>query len=375
MRPTDGAERPHLLHVFSTFGVGGPQVRFATLANRFGDQYRHTVIAMDGRYECASMLDPALDVAIAPLEVSKSGGLSLANLRRFRSTIRQQEPDLLLTYNWGTIEWALAQRWRPLCRHLHFEDGFGPDEASGRQLPRRVWLRRLSLSGRSRVVVPSRLLQRIATDQWRLSASRVRYVPNGVDTTRFASAPRAEPPGIPEGALVIGSVGALRPEKNYGRLIRAVAALPSSSRAYLVLVGDGAERARLEQLAASLDIGDRVHFTGKIDAPEALLRRFDIFALSSDTEQMPISLLEAMAAGRPVVSTDVGDVRDMLAPENRAWVVPAGNETAFTAALQALLQEPDRRHRLGADNAARAVAEYDLSRMEAEYRQLFDSDD
>jgi glycosyltransferase involved in cell wall biosynthesis len=309
-RPTDAASRPHLLHVFSTFAVGGPQVRFATLANRFGERYRHTVVAMDGRYDCSSQLDPALDVRLAPLPVSKGGALSLANLRRFRATVRELKPDLLLTYNWGTIEWALAQRLRPFCPHLHFEDGFGPDEADGRQLPRRVWLRRVALSGGSRVVVPSRLLHRIATEQWRLAPRRLHFIPNGVDTARFASASAADLPGIPADALVIGSVGALRPEKNYARLLRAVASL--AGEPFLVLVGDGSERGALETLARSLGIAERVHFAGRVDAPEALLARFDIFALSSDTEQMPISLIEAMAAGRPVVAT-------MSATSGRWW--------------------------------------------------------
>jgi glycosyltransferase involved in cell wall biosynthesis len=369
-RPTDAASRPHLLHVFSTFAVGGPQVRFATLANRFGDRYRHTMIAMDGRYDCSSQLDPALDVRLTPLPVSKGGGLSLANLRRFRATVRELKPDLLLTYNWGTIEWALAQRLRPFCPHLHFEDGFGPDEADGRQLPRRVWLRRVALSGGSRVVVPSRLLHWIATEQWRLAPRRLHFIPNGVDTARFASASAADLPGIPADALVIGSVGALRPEKNYARLLRAVASLAGDH--FVVLVGDGSERRALEELARSLGIAERVHFAGRVDAPEALLARFDIFALSSDTEQMPISLIEAMAAGRPVVATDVGDIRDMVAPDNRPLVVATADEQAFARALQTLLTDADQRRRLGQANAERAKADYDLSIMEAAYRVLFD---
>jgi hypothetical protein len=136
---------------------------------------------MDGDYACAARIDAGVPLELAPMPVVKGGGLSIANLRRFRSTIRAARPDLLLTYNWGAIEWALANRLAPLCRHVHFEDGFGPDEADGRQLARRVWLRRLALSGRSEIVVPSRLLERIARERWRFAARRVRYIPNGVD--------------------------------------------------------------------------------------------------------------------------------------------------------------------------------------------------
>ena len=94
-------------------------------------------------------------------------------------------PDLLLTYNWGAIEWALADRIRPVCPHLHVVDGFGPEEARA-QLPRRVWLRRLALSGRTTVVVPSQSLRALATAVWGLNPGRVRHIPNGVDAAALA---------------------------------------------------------------------------------------------------------------------------------------------------------------------------------------------
>ena len=93
--------------------------------------------------------------------------------------------------------------------------------------------------------------------------------------------------------LVIGTVAPLRPEKNIGRLLRTFATLDTSITARLVVAGDGIERRRLEGLAEELGITDRVVFTGQI-TPETVLATFDIFALSSDTEQMPNALLEAL---------------------------------------------------------------------------------
>lgn len=365
--PEPRAQR-HLLHVFSTFGVGGPQVRFATIANHFGRKYRHTIIAMDGDFGCADRLDGALDLSVMPLDVRKGAGLSLANLKAFRSILRQAEPDLLLTYNWGTVEWALANRFRSICRNVHFEDGFGPEEARG-QLARRVWMRRLALTGRTDIVVPSRTLERIARAQWHFSASRLHYVPNGVDCGRFDGADGAASIDLPPNALVIGSVGALRPEKNFALLVRAAAPLRD---VHLFLIGDGPERAALEALATSLGMSKRVHFTGRVEQPETLLRRLDVYALSSNTEQMPISLIEAMAAGRAVAATDVGDVREMLAPANRPFVVARGNEPALTAALASLLADAGLRRRLGEENSARACAEFDQARMFASYAGLLD---
>ena len=138
------AGRPiRLLHVFSTFAVGGPQVRFAALRRRLGPAFEHVVVSVDGNLDAARLSDGGIRLRQA---VTRKGrGLSLAGLRALRKVLREERPDLLLTYNWGAIEWALADRFRPICRHLHVVDGFGPEEAL-RQLPRRVWLRRLALS-------------------------------------------------------------------------------------------------------------------------------------------------------------------------------------------------------------------------------------
>ncbi|HEY0837878.1 MAG TPA: glycosyltransferase, partial [Azospirillum sp.] len=188
--PADAPPR-HLLHVFPSFGIGGPEVRFTKVANRLGPKYRHTIVAMDGDFTCAGRLDPALRVDLVTVPARKGRALDPGNLMRFARVLHERRPDALITQNWGAVEWALAHRLWPVGHHLHFEDGFGPEEADGRQLPRRVWLRRLALGRRTRVIVPSRTLERIARDQWRLAPPSVVYVPNGVDCARFhPGAPR-----------------------------------------------------------------------------------------------------------------------------------------------------------------------------------------
>ncbi len=357
-------EAPLLLHVFSTFATGGPQVRFAAIANRFGARWRHAIVAMDGNLACRERLDDRLDVSFPEPALRK--GDTLGNLRRCRAALSALRPDVLVTSNWGAIEWALANAppfARALVPHLHMEDGFGPEERE-RQLPRRVWMRRLALR-RSDVVLPSRTLERIATGVWRLDRRRVHFVPNGIDLARFQPGVREE--GKP---FVIGTVAALRPEKNLGRLLRAVASLPASCR--LSIIGDGPERATLEELARTLGLGERVTFAGHVTHPERAYAAFDLFALSSDTEQMPLSVLEAMAAGLAVVSTDVGDVAGMLSDENRPFVV-ARDVAALGEALRTLLDDRPLRQRLGAANRARAEAAYGQERMFQNYANLFHS--
>jgi glycosyltransferase involved in cell wall biosynthesis len=279
----------------------------------------------------------------------------------------------LLTYNWGAIEFALANRIFGGCDHIHFESGFGPDETDG-QLLRRNLIRRFALASAQNLVVPSRTLMKIATDRWRISSSKLLYIPNGVDLSRYAGLAGQREDGlidrIGRRKTIIGTAAPLRPEKNVGRLLRAFAALDSGADCALVVAGSGVQLGELRSMSTELNIADRTHFLGHIDDVPAFMRSIDIFALSSDTEQMPNSLLQAMAAGRPVAAVDVGDVREMVAPENRALVVPRDAAGALTAALAALAADPTRREALGRLNQQRVTAHYSLDSMVAAYGAL-----
>ncbi len=348
-------------------------MRFAKIANRLGPAYRHTIVAVDGNTDCLDRLDPALDVRVLPVPVAKGRLLSLGNLIRFRRVLASLKPDLLLSYAWGAVEWGLVNRIVPICPHLHFEDGFGPEEAVGRQFRRRIWFRRAALAAPTELIVPSRVLESIALESWRFPEQRIRFIPNGIDCARFAAKP--DPAALPRQTdeLLIGSVGTLRREKNFGRLIRAFA--EPAPRTEMPPCPDR-RRSRppgAGSLARDLGIADRVTFAGQMLNPERALGLLDIFALSSDTEQMPLSLLEAMAAALPVVATDVGDVRGMLTDDNRRLVVPRDDEQAFTSALTTLLTDATLRRRLGNANRARAVREYDEAAMVATYDALFRS--
>ncbi len=375
--------KQRLLTVFATFGVGGPQVRYTAIANRFPERYSHQIVAMDGVTAAGKLFSPEVAVSYPSLDIRK--GDMIGNRRRFRAFVREARPDVLITHNWGSIEWSMAN-WPRLVPQLHIEDGFGPEE-QGNQIRRRVITRRLVLS-RTQIVVPSRNLERIATHIWGLSPRRVHYIPNGIDLSRFIPGagppplaggkgegskpkalgitPAAERPQLP----AIGTVAALRPEKNLARLIRVFALARASTAASLIIAGDGPERPALETLAASLGITAQIHFTGYVADPAPLFRSFDLFALSSDTEQMPISVIEAMAAGLPVASTDVGDVRVMLAESNAPFVTTRDDQ-ALAEALLTLLRNPALRNSIGASNRLKAEQEYDQETMFQAYARLF----
>jgi len=361
----------HVLHVFPSFGIGGVPLRMVRIINHLGKRFRHTVIALDNNFGAADGFAGSLDLALSRVGERKGGTLravlySALALRRLR-------PDLLVTYNWGAIEWAMANRLLPISRHIHIEAGFSRREAVS-QIPRRVLFRRWALARCARVVVPSRLLEDLARRVWRLPRGRVTYVPNGVDVARFSSPARDIVPGFARqpDELVIGTVAPLRPEKNVGRLLRVFATLDSSVTARLVVAGDGVERRALERLAGELGIADRVVFTGQT-APETVLGTFDIFALSSDTEQMPNALLEAMAASRAVAAVNVGDVKSIVCEDNRSFIVARDDGPAFARAIAQLLHDSEKRHTLGFKNRERVVTAFSQERMFAAYSEIFAS--
>jgi len=281
--------------------------------------------------------------------------------------------DLVLTYNWGAFDAVMAKRLFAKVLKLpplvHHEDGFNEDE-NERLNPRRNRYRRLGLGAAFRLVVPSERLDRIARTEWGKVPERI---PNGVPVARFAGAP--EPGAIPgferqSDEVVIGSVAGLRVVKNLPRLVRAFSRM-SHKAARLVIVGEGPESERIAAEARARGVAARVLMPGFLADPARWIGHFDIFALSSDSEQFPISLIEAMAAGLPAVATRVGDVSAIVADDNKPLIVDAADEAAFAAALDGLSDRPDLRRAIGQANRERAAQEFDEKTMIAHYGRLY----
>ena len=364
---------PHLLHVFSNFVPTGPELRTVALIGAFGRELRHSILSMDGRTGAAERLPPEVDVRLLPAP-PRAG--SLATARRLRRLLRQTRPDLVLTYNWGAFDMLLAARSAGFRRVIHHEEGFNEDEAEQFKR-RRVWARRLVLPGAAALVVPSERLRGLAVDLWRLPPERVRLIANGIRLDGFTPSPAGNRGlrarlGIPSEALVVGTAGSLRPVKNHARLLAAVA---RAADVRLLLLGDGEERPALEARAAAPDLAGRVCFAGYQERLAPFYQAMDVFALSSDSEQMPVALLEAMASALPVVSTDVGDVRAMLPPEQAPFLVAPGPDAAagLAAGIAELARDPGLRGRLGALNRQRVEERYSFDAMSAAYREVYSS--
>ena len=351
-----------VVHVFSSFGRGGIQVRAASLMGRFPGGIRHFLLPMGGDRRGLSLIPSSLSLELLSPPGEKN---FLRATLALRSLLKKIGPDLVLTYNWGAVEALAGALAAGIPRVIHHEEGFGPEE-SRRLFLRRNLARRLLLKGAAALVVPSKTLSRIAREKWRVPEGKLRYLPNGVDVERFHPWERN-----PDRPFRAGFMGGLRPEKDPILLLRAFhrARLPEGS--LLLLAGAGPEEARLRREVHRLGLEGRVRFLGLLADPAPFYGEIDVFLLSSRTEQMPLVVLEAMASGLPVVSTDVGDVREMVAEPNRPFLAPPGGEIPFARCLETLAADPELRAGIGGANRARCEADYALDRCLERYMDLY----
>lgn len=370
---TSGRPALRLLHVFPSFSIGGIQRQFSLIVEALGPSVEHVVVALDGCTE-AQVLLPAgaiIDV-VTPPSLPDDG--PLARLRAIRGFLRRTSHAVVLTYNWGAIEWCLANRMFGSAPGIHCEHGFGADEAD-RPLRRRSRFRQLALGSSVPLVVPSQTLRRVATDEWGIPDAQIRFVPNGVDPGEMARriAEMTEPVARRDDEILLGCVAPLRAEKNIARLLRSFAAIAGNDpRWRLVLAGDGPERGRLEIVAQQLAIRHRVQFLGWVVDPVSVFASIDVAALSSDTEQSPFSVLEAAASACPIVATDVGDIRAMVAEANRPFIVAREAEDRFTEAMRCFGDDATLRRHVGAANRDHVAMRYAASAMVAAFRGVLD---
>jgi glycosyltransferase involved in cell wall biosynthesis len=367
--------KPHILHLHSSFAPGGKEVRSAQLMNAFGSKIEHTVVSgMPDQMGAAELVKPSV-TAHYPADFPPLQGRPFP--RRLHRLASAMKPfDLVLTYNWGAMDAVMAHTLFKdalgLPPLIHHEDGFNEDEANQLKSSRN-WFRRIALGKASGLVVPSEILEGVALTTWMQPIGRVKRFPNGIKTQAYAKKPKPDALRVikREKEFWIGTLAGLRPVKQLPALVRAFAPLPENWQ--LVILGEGPERDAIREEAVRLDVSHRLHMPGHVPDPAKVVGLFDIFALSSRSEQFPISLLEAMAAGVPAASPDVGDVAGMVAEENAPFITPASDENGLWHSLDRLSKDPELRARVGKANQKKAQVEFDEAVMVDRYRRLYAS--
>jgi glycosyltransferase involved in cell wall biosynthesis len=234
-------------------------------------------------------------------------------------------------------------------------------------------LRRL---GMSLVVVSEDLAEHLAP---RLGLARqdLLVILNGIPLDPFAAASRGgrRPEaraglGVPANAPLLVAIGNLYPVKDHATLVRAAARLPL---VHVAIAGRGPEEPRLRELAAELGVEKRVRLLGLRDDIASLLGAADVLVHPSRSEGLPLAILEAMAAGLPVVATRVGGIPEAVADGETGLLVPAADPEALAAALAGLLERPEERSRLGQAGRRRAEREFSVEAMRDRYAAVYDA--
>jgi len=238
-----------------------------------------------------------------------------------------------------------------------------------------LWVDRLTGRQVDRHVCVSRSVARFAEQRAHLPAEKLVVIPNGVDMERYPAKTRADlrPFGIGPGRCVVTFAGRLDRQKGPLWLIESAPAwLGKLPECDLLLVGEGPLRGKLERECRRRGILGRVHFAGwRAEMPE-ILAASDLLVLPSAWEGMPNVVLEAMAAGLPVVASDVEGVRELLGPAADRQIVPYADNKALANRIVELIASAETAARLGAENQVRAREHFSLQQMVTAYEDLWE---
>jgi glycosyltransferase involved in cell wall biosynthesis len=370
-----------ILRLIARLNVGGPALQVTSLTSGLEPRGYETLLVAgrvgeeEGSMEYLAQLNDAEPLYVSELQRNIDPRADVRAARRVLELMREFRPDILHTHTAkagaiGRTAALLAGADRPKLVvhtfHGHVLRGYFNPVAA------RAFLqveRALARSTDALIAVSPEVRDDLV-ELGVAPAKRIAVVRLGLDLdARTSASPDARPRvrkrlGVRDDAFLVGWLGRMTEVKQVDCLLRAFAALRRRGvDAELVLVGDGPLRGQLERLAEELGIHDRCRFVGYIEEVGALYAAFDAVALTSANEGTPVTLIEALAAGVPVVATDVGGVRDVVADGRSGFLVQAADAEGVGAALERLARDPALRARFGETGRASARQRYSVPRL------------
>lgn len=367
-----GRAAVRVTHIVFDLDGGGMESLVATMAARWHcTDVQMSVITLSGRVgRVGERVRPLVEQYCVP---RLTPGLSMIAPQTLVRALRLTRPDVAHIHTGAWFKGAYAARLAGVPRVVYTEHGREHNDPALARLQDRAASRLTD-----RVVAVSERLSSYLEQAVGVARSRLVTIHNGVDTQRFS--PRA-PDGalkaslqIPDDALVIGSVGRLERVKAYDRLVAAFAEIRKTDFGrplVLVIFGEGADRDVIERAIDLHGVRNDVRVPGWTTHPADAYRMFDVFAMTSKSEGMSVSLMEAMACGVCPLVTDVGSNAEVLGGDLAAHVAPDGDAQRFVDAARELLRSASRREAAGALARAAAVKRHSLDRMIREYEVLY----
>lgn len=360
-----------IVHVLSSFGMGGQECVALDLAKaQLAAGHRVLVLSLaeppDGPMAERFRAAGALTETIPKWGPSLDPTLAL----RVAQCISKAGADIVHTHNPQALVYGAPAAGLSRLPCVHTKHGVNPDPT------RRLWLRRAASSIVDAYVAVTPTLARLAVDQRECDSTQLHVIPNGIDTARFSPNEAARQQvrselGIPDGAWVVGTVGRLAPEKNQGLLIDAMAPILDPRR-HLVIVGAGPDSAALVERARATLRPELIHFTGARSDVQALLAAFDAFALTSESEGLPLVVLEAMAVGLPVVATAVGGIPDVVEHAKTGFLVPSADRIGLMKELLQLSTRPQSTRDVANTARLMVLERHSMEHMARDYESLYD---
>ncbi len=353
-----------IVHVVQGLGIGGQERLVVHLSRALAARgHEPSIVSLSPGGEVRA---EAADLAV--YDATRANGADPSLVVRLASLLSKLRADVVHTHNPAPMLHAVpAALVAGVARRVHTKHGaniYGP---------RGIWAARALVRALDALVAVSVETAAAARAKERPSPRRLHVIPNGIPLAAFGPDPEArarvrEELGVPPDAFVVGSVGRLAPEKDYPLLVRAMAPL-LCELVRLVLVGVGEDRPAIER-AIPPDRARHVVLTGVRHDVAALLASFDVFALSSRTEGLPLVIPEAMASALPIVATAVGGIPSAV-PAACGLVVEPGKEAPLRGAIEALARDAARIRAMGEAARRHALAHFSIDRMTDAYERIY----
>jgi glycosyltransferase involved in cell wall biosynthesis len=361
---------PRVLQVVLSLNPGGTERLVLELVERLGASMPMAVCCLDDAGAWASTLE-ARGVSVHALR--RASGFQPRLGHAIADIAERHEATVIHAHHYSPFVYScLARRRSRNVRLVFTEHGRVSDAppSAKRRLVNRLYFSRVP----ARVFAVSDDLRRHIVHEG-FSAGRVGVIYNGIavgDTPSPEMRRRQRATlGISDDVSVVGTIARLDPVKDLGTLLRAVADARRTRPIVALIVGDGTERAALETLSAELGLAEHVRFLGHRDDARDWLAACDVFVNSSLSEGVSLTILEAMAAGLPIVATAVGGTPEVVTPEC-GRLVPARSPAELARAILDIVGDPDAARRMGVAARARVCAHFTIERMVRQYRDVYE---